>query len=83
MGFNGVSTIHLTNDAGVSRAIKTGASPLRISDNETIEKVALASEPVSPVAKRTNNKITSVAGILRSKIDKNMSVAYGDQKSRY
>lgn len=71
-----VYNIGLTTDAGVSRAIKTGASPLRISDNETIEKIALASEPVSSSAKRTKNRAAYIAGVLRPKIDKNKSVAY-------
>ena len=75
-----VYNIGLTNDAGVSRAIQTGASPLRISDNEfSVNKVALGSEPVSSSAKRTKNRTSVVAGVLRPKIDLNKSYAYGDR----
>lgn len=75
-----VSNIKLTTDAGVSRSIKTGASPLRISDNEfSAEKHALASEPVSSYAVRTQNRVSVVSGVMRPKIDANKSIAYGDR----
>jgi hypothetical protein len=76
-----IVNIALTTDAGVTRAIKTGASPLRISDNETsaYRKNSLTSEPVSANAIRTKNRVSNIAGVLKAKVDANKSVAYGDR----
>jgi hypothetical protein len=66
-----------TTDAGVTRAIKTGASPLEINDGEyNGAKVPLASEPVSSFARRSNGRVNYIAGILKPKIDRNFSTAY-------
>lgn len=70
-----VQNICLTTDAGVSRSIKTGASPLEIND---IMKTSLVSEPVSQSAIRTKNKVNNVAGVTGRRTDKNMSVAYSN-----
>ena len=67
-----IYTIGLTTDAGVSRNIKMGASPLEIND---VNKVALAGEAVSAHPIRTKNRVSKVAGVLKPKIDKNFSVA--------
>jgi hypothetical protein len=67
-----VQTISLTTDAGVSRSIKTGASPLEMND---IMRTPLISEAVSQNAIRTRNKVNNVAGITGRRTDKNMSVA--------
>jgi hypothetical protein len=68
-----VQTISLTTDAGVSRSIKTGASPLEIND---IMRTPLTGEGVSQHAIRTKNKVNNIAGVTGRHTDKNMSVAY-------
>jgi hypothetical protein len=80
----GIVNIALTTDAGVTRSIMTGASPLRISDNETsaYRKNSLASEPISSHAVRTKNRVSSIAGVLKAKVDSNKSIAYGDRAFR-
>jgi hypothetical protein len=76
-----ILNIGLTTDAGVTRSIMTGASPLRISDNETSATIKnpLTSEPVSTHAVRTKNRVSNIAGVLKAKVDSNKSIAYGDR----
>jgi len=71
-----VQNLNYTNDAGVTRAIKTGASPLEINDGEfNGEKTALAGDPVSASAIRTRGRVGYVAGILKPKYDRNFATA--------
>ena len=67
-----VMNISLSTEAGVSKKIKTGDSPLRIYD---LFHVANASEPIGSHVIRTKNKVDSVAGVLRGKVSRNFSIA--------
>jgi len=68
-----VQVLGYTFDAGVSKNIKTGASPLEIND---VRKTALASDPVSQSALRTRGKVINVAGITGARTSSTKSVAY-------
>jgi hypothetical protein len=59
-----VLNIALATEAGVSKKIKTGDSPLRIYDTLPFHTVD-AGEPKGASVIRTRNKVTSVAGVIR------------------
>lgn len=58
----GILNLSLATEAGVTKKVKTGDSPLRIYDNRHSVDAA---EAVGPNVIRTKNRIKSVAGVLR------------------